>query len=228
MFPFATSSTCNESSTWPPPCVCSSCLVSAISCLAWWSRTSRPWTRASWRENSPPAKPDQRYPKNSLLQHWSSSFEWTQHVCCRVNSCLFGFPPQIEIGLLLGNSQVIFEKSDSSSMTLVGECQQQERFISGNHGVDGWSHGLICRHQPLKVTWGWDAANFCWFSIKTTRGQTSHTVGSSSRLCHLRQTLPLKQCLTVINSDYMNVVITYWTHQSEIKSCKWQKLLAPY
>ncbi len=29
---------------------------------------------------------------------------------------------QIEIGLLVGNSQVIFEKSESSCLTLVGEC----------------------------------------------------------------------------------------------------------
>jgi len=28
---------------------------------------------------------------------------------------------QIDIGLLIGNSQVIFEKSESSSLTLVGE-----------------------------------------------------------------------------------------------------------
>ncbi|TKS89437.1 Vesicle-fusing ATPase [Collichthys lucidus] len=34
--------------------------------------------------------------------------------------------PKIEIGLLLGNSQVIFEKSDSSSMTLVGKAKTRE------------------------------------------------------------------------------------------------------
>lgn len=32
------------------------------------------------------------------------------------------FSSQLEIGLLLANSQVVFEKSETSSMTLVGEC----------------------------------------------------------------------------------------------------------
>nr|XP_046232877.1 vesicle-fusing ATPase-like [Scatophagus argus] len=34
--------------------------------------------------------------------------------------------PKIEIGLLLGNSQVVFEKSESSSMTLVGKAKTRE------------------------------------------------------------------------------------------------------
>ncbi|TDG97768.1 hypothetical protein EPR50_G00211360 [Perca flavescens] len=37
-----------------------------------------------------------------------------------------GKKPKIEIGLLLGNSQVIFEKSESSSMTLVGKAKTRE------------------------------------------------------------------------------------------------------
>lgn len=43
------------------------------------------------------------------------------HKCSFSDLNLLGVCPQIEIGLLLGNSQVIFEKSESSSMTLVGE-----------------------------------------------------------------------------------------------------------
>ncbi|XP_034716694.1 vesicle-fusing ATPase-like [Etheostoma cragini] len=37
-----------------------------------------------------------------------------------------GKKPKIDIGLLLGNSQVIFEKSESSSMTLVGKAKTRE------------------------------------------------------------------------------------------------------
>ncbi|CAB1441592.1 unnamed protein product [Pleuronectes platessa] len=37
-----------------------------------------------------------------------------------------GKKPKIEIGLLLGNSQVIFEKSDTSSMTLIGKAKTRE------------------------------------------------------------------------------------------------------
>lgn len=36
---------------------------------------------------------------------------------------------QIDIGLLVGNSQVIFEKSESSSLTLVGELKFQKNFL---------------------------------------------------------------------------------------------------
>ncbi|KAL6094522.1 nsf [Pungitius sinensis] len=37
-----------------------------------------------------------------------------------------GKKPKIEIGLLLGNSQVIFEKSETSSMTLIGKAKTRE------------------------------------------------------------------------------------------------------
>ncbi|XP_037611634.1 vesicle-fusing ATPase-like [Sebastes umbrosus] len=37
-----------------------------------------------------------------------------------------GKKPKIEIGLLLGNSQVVFEKSESSSMTLIGKSKTRE------------------------------------------------------------------------------------------------------
>ncbi|XP_069016223.1 vesicle-fusing ATPase-like isoform X1 [Embiotoca jacksoni] len=37
-----------------------------------------------------------------------------------------GKKPKIEIGLLLGNSQVIFEKADTSSMTLIGKSKTRE------------------------------------------------------------------------------------------------------
>lgn len=36
---------------------------------------------------------------------------------------------QIEIGLLLGNSQVTFEKSETSSVNLVGECYKHTNFL---------------------------------------------------------------------------------------------------
>lgn len=49
------------------------------------------------------------------------------------------FSFQLDIGLLLANSQVVFEKSETSSMTLVGECSLI--LLS-----------LVCENrQPLKV-----------------------------------------------------------------------------
>lgn len=42
---------------------------------------------------------------------------------------LFSFPLQIDVGLVLGNSQVAFEKAENSSLNLIGE------FLHPNRGI---------------------------------------------------------------------------------------------
>lgn len=40
--------------------------------------------------------------------------------------CVFCFHAQIEIGLVVGNSQVAFEKAESSSLTLIGKSNDEK------------------------------------------------------------------------------------------------------
>ncbi|XP_029312509.1 vesicle-fusing ATPase-like [Cottoperca gobio] len=85
---------------------------------------------------------------NEFIQHFNNqAFSIGQQLVFSFNDKLFGLlikdieamdpsilkgeqnsgkKPKIEIGLLLGNSQVIFEKSESSSMTLVGKAKTRE------------------------------------------------------------------------------------------------------
>lgn len=70
---------------------------------------------------------------------------------------------QITIGLLLGNSQVIFEKAESSSMCLVGECQQHTLCF------------FVTRFKGLSCSLGFRVQfTGCRTALcKTTRGHTS-------------------------------------------------------
>lgn len=95
--------------------------VSVTSSSAYLSRTLRRWTPAYWRANQHLAKSKRYWKENrnmefALLCH-------IENVNVHINQPLFWhITSQIEIGLLVGNSQVIFEKSESSCLTLVGEC----------------------------------------------------------------------------------------------------------
>lgn len=89
------------------------CSASVTSSSAWSSKTLRPWTPASLKESRHLGK-NRRYLK---LHDWAGCK-------CTVSTNQRQWPIpsslQIEIGLLVGNSQVIFEKAESSSLTLVG------------------------------------------------------------------------------------------------------------
>lgn len=64
-------------------------------------------------------------------------------------SCV-SLPPlqQIDNGLMVGNSQVIFEKAESSSLTLVGEFLNWAQFHPG--ASNGWE--VICTALQTKST----------------------------------------------------------------------------
>lgn len=57
---------------------------------------------------------------------------------------------QIDNGLMVGNSQVIFEKAESSSLTLVGEFLNWAQFHPGAVLINGWE--VICTALQTKST----------------------------------------------------------------------------
>lgn len=108
-----------------PFCALSSCswrLASPTSCLPCWWKIWRPWTRASWGARSPPARNRRWWDFTCVSTSFSlSSFNHTYLFSFFPGDCCF---PQITTGLLLANSQVIFEKAENSPINLIGEFLQ--------------------------------------------------------------------------------------------------------
>lgn len=114
---------------------CSWRSVFPISCLPWWSKIWRPWTPASWGVRSPPAR-NRRYSYQFLYYFFLKSTDclisffpggWAQPIVIH-GFCCFS---QITTGLLLANSQVIFEKGENSPLNLIGECLQHTSKLAG-------------------------------------------------------------------------------------------------